>query len=78
MNFSTSSTEINKNQTDISENVYVFDSLDEAVGLYFSRFGDYFWDCAFFPTTVIGFFLNLLNFMLFWKKEFNIKFFTYF
>ena len=31
------------------------------------------WICSFFPATVIGLFLNLLSFVIFWKKEFNFK-----
>jgi hypothetical protein len=66
------------NQSDEGELINIYYSLDAAFDAYISWFGEYFWVCAFFPATIIGLFLNLLSFMLFWKKEFNIKFFTYF
>jgi len=66
------------NQTNENQDVYVYSSLEAALDDNFSWFGEYFWVCAFFPISVIGFFLNLLSFIIFCKKEFNIKLYTYF
>jgi hypothetical protein len=66
------------NQTNSDDYVYVYESLDTALNIYLSMFGEYFWVCVYFPTAVIGFFLNVLNLAIFWQKEFNIKLYTYF
>jgi len=71
-------TEISDNQTQTSEDIHVFDSLDAAFDSELFMFGEYFWVCAYFPVAVIGVFLNLFSFIVFQKQEFNLKLYSYF
>jgi hypothetical protein len=67
------------NQTIPDDNYYyIYSSLEFAFSLYFNTFSEYFWLVVYFPVAFIGTLLNLVNFIVFSKKEFNIKLYTYF
>ena len=77
MNFSEPNSGLT-NQTDINEDIYVFDNLNSAFDSKLFMFGEYFWVCGYFPIAVIGVFLNILSFVIFLKQEFNLKLYTYY
>lgn len=74
---STNNTLNNQTITD-DYNYYIYSSLEAAISLYFNMFSEYFWLVIYFPVSLIGTLLNLVNFAVFSKKEFNIKLYTYF
>nr|QVK45825.1 G protein-coupled receptor [Proales similis] len=54
-------------------------SLDEMLVLYGSSwFSDIMWVFIYMPASAIGCVLNLINFLVFSRKEFSIKLYTYF
>ena len=66
------------NLTNDTEAFFIYESLETALNAYVSLIGEYFWVFVYFPTAVVGFFCNLLSFIIFLQKDFNIKLYSYF
>jgi hypothetical protein len=78
MNLNNSNASLANETNEAQYYYYIYASLDQMLDLYTPWFGEYFWVFVYFPTSLLGFLLNILSFIIFFKKEFNIKLYTYF